>query len=134
MTARPRLELVIYPRPIKVKEGAHKKKIRAYVCPAAIASRLDADTSGCVIFARDREAWEALRGQLAARTVEKVYLALVAGRVSSGGVCSVPLSQRGGRSLPVEPGVGRRHSNCGCSYFFACIIKQPESDEARLAP
>ena len=44
--------------------------------------RLDADTSGCVIFARDREAWETLRGQLTARTVEKVYLALVAGRVS----------------------------------------------------
>jgi 23S rRNA pseudouridine1911/1915/1917 synthase len=63
--------------------------------------RLDADTSGCVLFARDREAWEQLRAQLAARTVEKVYLALVAGRVSSGGVCSVPLAQRGGRSLPV---------------------------------
>ena len=63
--------------------------------------RLDADTSGCVLFARDREAWEELRRQLTARTVEKVYLALVAGRVSSGGVCSVPLSQRAGRSVPV---------------------------------
>ena len=77
--------------------------------------RLDADTSGCVIFARDRAAWEALRGQLAARTVEKVYLALVAGRVSSGGVCSVPLSQRGGRSLPVpdERGASRPPSRAG---------------------
>jgi 23S rRNA pseudouridine1911/1915/1917 synthase len=77
--------------------------------------RLDADTSGCVIFARDRAAWEALRGQLAARTVEKVYLALVAGRVSSGGVCSVPLAQRGGRSLPVpdERGTSRPPSRAG---------------------
>ena len=77
--------------------------------------RLDADTSGCVIFARDRAAWEALRGQLTARTVEKVYLALVAGRVSSGGVCSVPLSQRGGRSLPVpdERGAARPPSRAG---------------------
>ena len=77
--------------------------------------RLDADTSGCVIFARDREAWEALRGQLTARTVEKVYLALVAGRVSSGGVCSVPLAQRGGRSLPVpdERGAARPPSRAG---------------------
>ncbi len=63
--------------------------------------RLDADTRGCVVFARDREAWESLRAQLAARTVQKVYLALVAGRVTSGGVCSVPLAQRGGRSVPV---------------------------------
>jgi len=63
--------------------------------------RLDADTSGCVLFARDREAWEALRGQLARRAVEKVYLALVAGRVAAGGVCSVPLAQRGGRAVPV---------------------------------
>jgi 23S rRNA pseudouridine1911/1915/1917 synthase len=63
--------------------------------------RLDADTSGCVLFARDREAWGALRAQLAARAVDKTYLALVAGRVSAGGTCSVPLAQRGGRSVPV---------------------------------
>jgi 23S rRNA pseudouridine1911/1915/1917 synthase len=68
--------------------------------------RLDADTSGCVLFARDREAWELLRAQLSERTVEKVYLALVAGRVSSGGVCSVPIAQRGGRAVPV-PDEGR---------------------------
>lgn len=69
--------------------------------------RLDADTSGCVLFARDREAWTFLRGQLTARTMEKVYLALVSGRVSAAGVCSVPLAQRGGRSVPVperDPG------------------------------
>ena len=73
------------------------------------AQRLDADTSGCVLFARDREAWEHLRRQFSERTVEKVYLALVAGRVSSDGVCSVPLAQRGGRSVPVpEEGRGER--------------------------
>ena len=78
--------------------------------------RLDADTSGCVIFARGRQAWESLRSQLTARTVEKVYLALVAGKVSSGGVCSVPLAQRGGRSVPVpdERGAaGRPPSRAG---------------------
>ena len=63
--------------------------------------RLDADTSGCVLFARDRAAWEALRGALARREVEKVYLALVAGRVASGGQVSVPLAQRGGRVVAV---------------------------------
>jgi 23S rRNA pseudouridine1911/1915/1917 synthase len=70
--------------------------------------RLDADTSGCVLFARDREAWETLRAQLTARTVEKTYLALVAGRVAAGGVCSVPLAQRAGRSVPVQGGAEER--------------------------
>jgi 23S rRNA pseudouridine1911/1915/1917 synthase len=63
--------------------------------------RLDAGTSGCVLFARDRAAWQALRGALSRREVEKTYLALAVGRVESGGVCSVPLAQLGGRSVPV---------------------------------
>lgn len=63
--------------------------------------RLDRETSGCVLFARDRAAWESLRAQLSGRTVEKAYLALVRGRVASGGVCSVPLAQRGGKVVPV---------------------------------
>ncbi len=63
--------------------------------------RLDMDTSGCVLFARSREAWSALRAQLTARTLEKRYLALAAGRVASGGVLSVPLAQRAGRVVAV---------------------------------
>jgi 23S rRNA pseudouridine1911/1915/1917 synthase len=63
--------------------------------------RLDVETSGCVAFARDPEAWEALREQFAQRAVEKVYLALVLGRLTAGGTCSLPLAQRGGRTLVV---------------------------------
>jgi len=63
--------------------------------------RLDRETSGCVLFARDPEAWRLLRGQFAARTVEKVYRAVVVGRLDAGGVCSVPLAQQGGRAVPV---------------------------------
>ena len=62
--------------------------------------RLDLDTSGCVAFARDREAWEEIHSALRERRVEKVYLALVHGRVAAGGVISVPLAQRGGRVVP----------------------------------
>ncbi len=61
--------------------------------------RLDLDTSGCVAFARDREGWEALHAAFQERRVEKLYLALVAGRVAAGGVVSVPLAQRGGRAV-----------------------------------
>jgi 23S rRNA pseudouridine1911/1915/1917 synthase len=62
--------------------------------------RLDLDTSGCVVFARDPEAWQEIHEALGARRVDKLYLALVLGRVSAGGVISVPLAQRGGRVLP----------------------------------
>jgi 23S rRNA pseudouridine1911/1915/1917 synthase len=62
--------------------------------------RLDVDTSGLVAFARDREAWQEIHAALRDRKVEKVYLALVRGRVPAGGVISVPLAQRGGRSVP----------------------------------
>jgi 23S rRNA pseudouridine1911/1915/1917 synthase len=61
--------------------------------------RLDVGTSGCLAFARDREAWEAIHEALREQRVEKVYLALVHGRVSAGGVISAPLAQRGGRSV-----------------------------------
>jgi 23S rRNA pseudouridine1911/1915/1917 synthase len=64
------------------------------------AQRLDLETSGCVLFARDRDAWERLHDQLRRRVVEKAYLALVCGRVTAGGVCTVPLAQRGSRVLP----------------------------------
>ncbi len=69
------------------------------------AQRLDLDTSGCVLFARDRDAWERLHDQLRRRVVEKVYLALVCGRVSAGGVCTVPLAQRGAKVVPAPDAV-----------------------------
>jgi 23S rRNA pseudouridine1911/1915/1917 synthase len=67
--------------------------------------RLDRETSGCVVFARDRAAWDELHAALRARRVEKVYLALVLGRVAAGGVVSVPLAQRGGRVVPAPDAV-----------------------------
>ncbi len=67
--------------------------------------RLDLETSGCVVFARDPEAWQEIHEALRSRQVEKVYLALVAGRVPAGGVLSVPLAQRGSRVLPAPDDV-----------------------------
>jgi 23S rRNA pseudouridine1911/1915/1917 synthase len=46
--------------------------------------RLDRQTSGCVAFALDPEAYDAVRAQFEARTVEKIYLAIVKGRMQAG--------------------------------------------------
>lgn len=45
-----------------------------------LVHRLDTGTSGLLLAARTREAWTAVRAALAARRIEKQYLAIVAGR------------------------------------------------------
>jgi 23S rRNA pseudouridine1911/1915/1917 synthase len=44
-----------------------------------VVHRIDRDTSGLVIFAKDGAAWAALKGQFARREPERVYLAVVRG-------------------------------------------------------
>jgi 23S rRNA pseudouridine1911/1915/1917 synthase len=46
-----------------------------------IVHRLDKETSGCLVVAKNDEAHRGLSAQFAARTVDKVYLALVAGKL-----------------------------------------------------
>lgn len=46
-----------------------------------IVHRLDKDTSGCLVVAKNDETHRDLSVQFAARTVEKIYLALVAGKL-----------------------------------------------------
>lgn len=60
-------------------------------CPGLV-HRLDRETSGIVLWARRREAWDALRAQFAAKTVEKRYHALVDGFVEGAGELAVPLA------------------------------------------
>ena len=52
---------------------------------AGALHRIDADTSGLVLVARTTAAFENLRAQFSAQTVEKTYLALVEGSVAVGG-------------------------------------------------
>lgn len=52
---------------------------------AGALHRIDADTSGLVLAARSQEAFDGMRAQFAAQTVEKRYLALVEGCVAVGG-------------------------------------------------
>ena len=52
---------------------------------AGALHRIDADTSGLVLVARTARAFEDMRAQFAAQTVEKTYLALVEGAVAVGG-------------------------------------------------
>src|SRR5437868_7325997 len=68
----------------------------AQVGPSAreggLVHRLDSDTSGLLLAARTEAAHAMLRAQFTARTVEKGYLALVAGELHAGGEVDVPLA------------------------------------------
>lgn len=59
---------------------------------AGALHRIDADTSGLVLVARTAEAFENLRSQFSAQTVEKKYLALVEGKVEDGGMLECDLA------------------------------------------
>ena len=51
---------------------------------AGFIHRLDLDTSGLLIAAKSRAAWEALRGSLRKGAIEKQYLAIIDGRPPTG--------------------------------------------------
>lgn len=63
---------------------------------AGLVHRLDTGTSGLLVSALDRDAWVALRAAFGAGSVEKQYLALVAGDAPPG-ESELPLAQSGKR-------------------------------------
>ena len=76
---------------------------------AGALHRIDADTSGLVLVARTQAAFEAMRAQFAAHTVEKTYLALVEGAVAGGGTLENDLVHD--PSLPYCRMIVRKASN-----------------------
>jgi 23S rRNA pseudouridine1911/1915/1917 synthase len=76
-----------------------------------IVHRLDKGTSGLLVVARTADARLALVAQLAARTVDRRYAALVWGRVQGGeGVIDAPLGRAGGDPTRVAVRAGGREA------------------------
>jgi len=72
-----------------------------------LGHRLDNGTSGVLLAARGREAWEKLRAALRAPTCSKTYLAEVAGAPPERGVETASIGRAGRRSGRVRVGGGR---------------------------
>lgn len=75
---------------------------------AGALHRIDSGTSGLVLVARTPQAFEALRGQFAAQTVEKTYLALVEGAIAVGGTLENDLAHD--PTLPYCRMIDARHN------------------------
>jgi 23S rRNA pseudouridine1911/1915/1917 synthase len=77
-----------------------------------VVHRLDKDTSGLLVMAKSQLAYESLTTQLASRTVRRVYLSVVHGRVAAGeGTIDKPIGRdpRDRTRMAVRPaGQGRR--------------------------
>jgi len=73
---------------------------------SGIVHRLDKDTSGVLVVAKNEKAFLFLQGEFKERRVEKQYLALVHGKVTGGGEIDQPISRNPGnrRKFGVFPG------------------------------
>ncbi|MBL8915060.1 MAG: RluA family pseudouridine synthase [Archangium sp.] len=70
---------------------------------AGLCHRLDKETSGVILAARTREAWQAMRAAFSeGGQVEKHYLALVNGPLADEGEIDVPLAHAGDHVVPSE--------------------------------
>jgi len=60
---------------------------------SGIVHRIDKETSGLLLVAKDTESFENLQKQFKERTVKKTYVALVHGKILSAGVVKVPVGR-----------------------------------------
>jgi 23S rRNA pseudouridine1911/1915/1917 synthase len=68
-----------------------------------LCHRLDVETSGVLLAARTRSAWEAMRQAFSGRDVDKRYLALVTGPLADEGDIELPLRHHPRHPDRVEP-------------------------------
>jgi 23S rRNA pseudouridine1911/1915/1917 synthase len=66
-------------RPLSERHGRDRRSARGRF--AEVVHRLDRETSGLLVFAKNPDIRDALREQFHARAVERIYLAIVTGRV-----------------------------------------------------
>ena len=71
----------------------HRFPELSLVARAGIVHRLDKDTSGLLVVARNEQAQTHLVRQLQARTVSREYIALAHGRLSTGGTVEAPIGR-----------------------------------------
>lgn len=65
----------------KLGRSPHENSVSDFLSRAGIVHRLDKETSGLIIIAKDEESFANLQAQFKNREVEKIYEALVHGRV-----------------------------------------------------
>ena len=109
-----------------------------------VVHRLDAGTSGLLVVARTQEAYGALVGQLAARTVDRRYLALVWGAVEAeSGLVDAPIGRSAnaptqmavaanGRAARTRYRVLRRFTDPVTATYVECTLETGRTHQVRV--
>jgi 23S rRNA pseudouridine1911/1915/1917 synthase len=109
-----------------------------------IVHRLDKGTSGVLVVARSPAAYDSLVGQLAARTVDRRYLALAVGCIETdAGVVDAPVGRRstdrtrmavvaGGRPARTHYKVLRRYTEPTDATFVECKLETGRTHQVRV--
>jgi len=77
--------------PGRTEPDCASARVQALYPDALIVHRLDQATSGLLLFARGAQAQRELSADFAARRVDKLYIAIVAGRLEGEGLIDLPL-------------------------------------------
>ncbi len=78
--------------PGRTEPDCASARVQALYPDALIVHRLDQATSGLLLFARGPQAQRELSAAFAERRVDKVYIAVVAGRLEGAGLIDLPLA------------------------------------------
>lgn len=78
--------------PGRTEPDCASARVQALYPDALIVHRLDQATSGLLLFARGAQAQRELSADFAERRVDKVYIAVVAGRLEGAGLIDLPLA------------------------------------------
>lgn len=100
-----------------------------------VVHRLDRDTTGCIVFAKDDEAHWKLGRQFEMRTVDKRYLALVEGRVEPDMVViDLPLGPHPSREKGYREKQVVRHDDLGKPSITVCRVRERYGGEEGASP
>lgn len=90
-----------------------------------VVHRLDRNTTGCIVFAKDDEAHWKLGRQFEKRTVDKRYLALVHGHVEPDGqVIDLPIGPHPSREKGYREKYVVRHDDLGKPSVTICRVRE----------
>src|SRR5262245_36884750 len=110
----------------------HHAPALAAVPRAGIVHRLDKDTSGLLVVAKNLRAQTDLARQLQARTVKREYLALVHGAVRSAGEVSAPVGRDPRNRTRIDRKSTRLNSShLGISYAVFCLKKKNKKTKTK---
>lgn len=98
---------------------------------AGLAHRLDTGTSGVLVAGRTDAAWNRLRAQFRRRVVDKLYIAVVQGRVRHRGTVALPIAHRPRRahemSVCVDPDRAHALGARPALTYYRCLRRQRDA-------